>query len=184
MVYFTSDLHLGHKAIPKYREPFGDMKEHDDFIINKILELNKRDILFVLGDFLFDGDHYDEYIQRLKEAKCRIKVVMGNHDSMKLYNTEEHPFEIQLPLFSYKGFWLSHAPIHPQEMRNRTGNLHGHLHKESVKKEISVIDKDFCSGTIEVKDDKYFNVNLDVNDYKFVNLEDIKKVFEENNERI
>ena len=171
MVYFTSDLHLGHRAIPKYREPFKDMKSHDDYIIDKILELGKRDILFILGDFLFDGEHYDEYIQRLSKKKCRIKLVMGNHDSMKLY--KEDIFEIQLPLFSYKNTWLSHAPIHPQELRGRYGNIHGHLHLEKVQEHY--IDSFMCN--IYRPDPRYFNVNLDVNDYKFVNFEDIKGYF-------
>ena len=179
MVYFTSDLHLGHRAIPKYREPFKDMKSHDDYIIDKILELGKRDILFILGDFLFDGEHYDEYIQRLSKKKCRIKLVMGNHDSLKLY--KEDIFEIQLPLFSYKNTWLSHAPIHPQELRERYGNVHGHLHLEKVQ-----IEKKFQNyddnwrpfiTVVNTEDPRYFNVNLDVNDYKFVNFEEIKGYF-------
>lgn len=163
MVYFTSDLHLGHKAIYKYRTKFNTPKEHDDYVIDKILSLGKRDILFILGDFLFDGDHYNEYIERLAKKKCRIKLVMGNHDSRKLY--EEDIFEIQLPLFSYKNMWVSHCPIHPQEMRNRTKNIHGHLHLEHVR----VSYKQF-SG----KDKRYFNVNLDVNGYEFVSVEEIK----------
>lgn len=170
-VYFTSDLHLGHKAIPKYRTPFATMEEHDDFIINKILALGKRDILFVLGDFLFDGPHYDDYITRLSEKKCRIKVVMGNHDSMKLY--KEDIFEVQLPLFSYKNHWISHCPIHPQEMRNRAGNIHGHLHLERV------IDTRYPTSISNPRpiDPRYFNVNLDVNDYDFVKVETIQQFF-------
>ena len=179
MVYFTSDLHLGHKAIPKYREPFKDMKSHDDYIIDKILELGKRDILLILGDFLFDGEHYDEYIERLSKKKCRIKLVMGNHDSMKLY--KEDIFEIQLPLFSYKNTWLSHAPIHPQELRGRYGNVHGHLHLEKVRieKKFQNYDDNWRPFISEVttEDPRYFNVNLDVNDYKFVNFEEIKGYF-------
>ena len=160
MVYFTSDLHLGHKAIPKYRDRFKDMQDHDEYILQKIESLGKRDILYILGDFLFDGVHYEEYIERLKNKKCRIKLVMGNHDSLKLY--KEDCVEMQLPLFSYKNMWLSHCPIHPHEMRNRKGNIHGHLHLETLK------------------DKNYFNVNLDVNDYEFVNVENIKEFFKSN----
>ena len=69
--------------------------------------------------------------------------------------------------FSYKSLWLSHAPIHPQEMRNRAGNVHGHLHEERV-----LLD----SETGET-DPEYFNVNLDVNNYQFVSLDTIKAHF-------
>lgn len=161
MVYFTSDLHLGHKSICKYRTKFSTPKEHDDYVIDKILALGKRDILFVLGDFLFDGDHYDEYIDRLAKKKCRIKLIMGNHDSLKLY--KEDWIEMQLPLFSYKNHWITHCPIHSQEIRNRAGVIHGHLHGDVVKAGPYTNDK------------RYFNVNLDNNNFEFVTMEQITK---------
>ena len=118
--------------------------------------LDKRTILYVLGDFLFDGTHFEDYLMRLSSYKCEIRVVPGNHDSKLLYNQTIAPnVKVELPLFTYKGFWVSHCPIHPHEMRNRHGNIHGHLHSE------------------ELPDPKYINVNLDVNDFQFVPLADI-----------
>ena len=163
MNYFTSDLHLGHRAICKYRDIFKTTKEHDEYILQEMEKLGKRDILFILGDFLFDGPHYEEYIKRIRKMKCRIKLIMGNHDSLELYKeinqkpqSPEGSIEIQLPLFSYKNCWLSHAPIHPGELRNRDLCIHGHMHLEKLD------------------DLRYFNVNIDVNDYKFVKFDDIK----------
>lgn len=142
-------------------------------MINKILELTQRDLLIIIGDFLFDCDKFDEYTERLLEARCRIKLIMGNHDSKKLYNIPK--FEIQLPLYSYKNMWISHAPIHPQELRNRLGNIHGHLHLEHVQRYIPQ------GHTFKIeKDNRYFNVNIDTNDYKFVPVETIKLRLEEN----
>ena len=167
MNYFSSDFHLGHRAIPKYRTRFKDMEEHDEYILQEMEKLGKRDILYVLGDFLFDGPHYESYIKRIRKMKCRIKLIMGNHDSLDLYKeinqkpqSPEGSIEIQLPLFSYKNCWISHCPIHSSELRNRQGNIHGHMHLESLP------------------DKRYFNVNLDVNDYKFVSFEDIKRYFD------
>ena len=155
-VLFTSDLHLGHKAIAKYRPIFDSSKSHDEFILSMIEALSKRTILYVLGDFLFDGTHFEDYLMRLSSYKCEIRVVPGNHDSKLLYNQTIAPnVKVELPLFNYKGFWVSHCPIHPHEMRNRHGNIHGHLHSE------------------ELPDPKYINVNLDVNDFQFVPLADI-----------
>lgn len=159
------------------------MKEHDDYIINKILALGKRDILYVIGDFLFDGDHYEEYIERLSKKNCRIKVVMGNHDSLRLYSEPKELFEIQLALYQKKNIWISHAPIHPCEMRDRLGNVHGHLHLEKVQKDIymrSMTDRDgeMFGNPVQVQDLRYFNVNLDVNNYEFVDWEDIKQHFQ------
>jgi calcineurin-like phosphoesterase family protein len=161
MNYFSSDFHLGHNVIvPKYRN-FKTQDEHDELLLEKMSKLNKRDILFVLGDFIFDSDRYDYYINNINKMACRIKVIMGNHDSLKLY--KEPKLEVQLPLFSYKGIWLSHCPIHPREIRNRLGNIHGHLH----------------GGIID--DPRYFNVNLDNNNFNFVNFEEIAETLEKNN---
>ena len=155
-VLFTSDLYLGHRAICKYRSKFTSPDEHDQFILNQILSLPKRNILYVLGDFLFDGPHLEPYLATLSKAKCQIKLVPGNHDSKLLYTQTIAPnISVELPLFSYKSFWISHCPIHPDEIRNRSGNIHGHLHLHSLP------------------DTRYINVNLDVNDYQFVPLETI-----------
>lgn len=159
MVLFTSDLHLGHRNIFKYRNIFTSMKQHDDYMIDRILELGKRDVLFILGDFMFDGPHFDDYVERLSKKKCRIKLIMGNHDSLLLYKNLNLHLEVQLPFFSYKNHWLSHSPIHPYEMRNRIGNIHGHMHLERLE------------------DSKYFNVNIDVNNYTFVDFDYIKEEF-------
>ena len=155
-VMFTSDLHLGHRSICKYRSKFTTAEEHDEYILDLMSKLNKRTILFILGDFLFDGPHFEVYLHRIAKFPCTIKLVMGNHDSMQLYTQTIAPnILIQLPLFSYKNTWLSHCPIHPQELRNRDGNIHGHLHNSIVP------------------DLRYFNVNLDVNGYDFVPLNKI-----------
>ena len=155
-VMFTSDLHLGHRSICKYRSKFTTAEEHDEYILDLMSKLNKRTILFILGDFLFDGPHFEVYLHRIAKFPCTIKLVMGNHDSMQLYTQTIAPnILIQLPLFSYKNTWLSHCPIHPQELRNRDGNIHGHLHNSIVP------------------DLRYFNVNLDVNGYDLVPLNKI-----------
>lgn len=156
MLYFSSDFHLGHKNILKYRTQFKTIEEHDNAILNLIERLTKRDVLIILGDFIFDSDNYDYYIERINKAQCRIKLVMGNHDSLKLY--KEDRFEIQLPFFSYKNIWVSHCPIHPQEIRGRYGNVHGHLHGDYID------------------DPRYFNVNLDNNNFKFVSSETIRNI--------
>lgn len=163
-VFFTSDLHLGHRNIHEFRnDKFSSQEEHDEYILNLIDKLDKRDVLIVLGDFIFDSKKYDYYIKRIKEAPCRIKVVMGNHDSLKLY--KEECIEMQLPLYLYKKMWLSHAPIHEAELRSRVCNVHGHIHSTAESNGI--------------KDDRYFNVNIDCNNYKFINLDYIKKHYKE-----
>ncbi len=182
--YFTSDLHLGHRNIHKYRDRFETAKDNDEYILNLMSKLTKRDVLYVLGDFLFDGDHFDEYVDRIAAMPCRIKLVFGNHDSLKMLRHYPRNVEFQLPLFVYKSFWLSHCPIHPDEMRDRLGNVHGHLHEEVVTKPVYKWDSiEMCYEPTNRTDTRYFNVNIDVNDYTFVPLEDIKQYFKDNSEQ-
>lgn len=157
MNYFTSDFHLGHKNILKYRPEFKSIEEHDNIIFDEISKLKKRDILFILGDFIFDSNNYNYYINILNKMSCRFKILLGNHDSLKILN--ESKFEIQLPMYSYKNFWLTHCPIYENEIRGRKGNIHGHLHKQ-------IIDNPY-----------YLNVNIDVNKYKFLNFDEIIDIF-------
>lgn len=155
-IYMTSDWHLGHKVITKYRTQFKTIEEHDDAIFAEAQKLKKRDILFVLGDFLFDCDKFEAYLERIATIPCRIKLVLGNHDSLKLYTqTIAKNIEIQLPLFSYKSYWISHCPIHPDELRGRLGNIHGHLHHA------------------QLGDQRYYDVGLDKNDFKFIEFEKV-----------
>ena len=85
---------------------------------------------------------------------------MGNHDTKLLYSKCPSNIEIQLPLYSHKNMWISHYPIHPQELRSRILSVHGHLHNDIIK--------------IDGKPDyRYFNVNLDNNNFKPVPFETI-----------
>ena len=155
-VLFSSDFHLGHSNIHKFRTRFSSALENDQFILDQISQLNKRNRLYILGDFIFDSPKFESYLTAIAKMPCQIKLIMGNHCSRALYTQTIAPnIQIELPFFSYKQAWLSHCPIHPNEIRNRLGNIHGHLHHETLP------------------DPRYFNVNIDVNDYKFVPLEPI-----------
>ena len=173
-VFFTSDLHIGHKNIFKYRDIFNSAEEHHEYMISKIESMTKRQMVVILGDFLFDCDEYNEYLKRILNAKCKIKLLLGNHDSKKLYNSG---LDIQLPFYSYKNMWVSHAPVHPDELRNRVGNIHGHLHKEFIMKDAINLKYGLFPENTRIKDDRYFNVNIDVNNYEFVPLDTIKQHF-------
>lgn len=174
MRYFTSDWHLGHKVIvPKYRTQFESKQEHDGVLFEKASKLKKRDILFVLGDFLFDCPDYEAYLTKISKLSCRIKLTLGNHDSLRLYKDARQlsNLELQLPLYSYKNNWISQAPIHPQELRGRDFNIHGHLHGDIVKKATYNWESD-CND-LYIPDDRYFNVCLDNNNFNFVEFDEI-----------
>lgn len=130
-VYFISDLHLGHKNICKWAGPQrGNCKttaEHNQWIVDQWNSVvTKRDTVFVLGDVAFDM----EYIKLLDEMKGTKKLVRGNHDKFNIQVYLKY-FDEVYGLLKYKGYWLSHAPIHPMELRGLK-NIHGHVHNNSI----------------------------------------------------
>ena len=62
--YFTSDWHLGHKVIIKYRKQFSTIEEHDEAIFKEMDKLKKRDIER-LDDEKFS---LEEKINKLKDS--------------------------------------------------------------------------------------------------------------------
>lgn len=158
-IFFTSDLHFGHSVIsPKYRTQFDSAEEHDDYWFELMSHLSGRDVLYILGDFVFDCSKYNWYMEQIAKFPFRIKLVMGNHDSTQLYeSTRPKNIELQQPFFTYKKLWLSHCPIHPGEIRGRVANVHGHLHNERIDNPL------------------YFSVCPEQHHFKFVPFDKIKE---------
>lgn len=128
-IFFISDLHIGHKNILNFSPcRYGEnINEHDRWIIaqwNSVVR--PKDIVYCLGDVVFDINK----IEMLNELNGQKMLVRGNHDKF--------PIEVYLKYFNniygmlgYKGFWLSHCPIHPDELRGKR-NIHGHVHNSSI----------------------------------------------------
>ncbi len=123
-VYFIGDLHFGHTHIDRFRTQFPSEAVHRRFLMDTWAEtITKRDVVYVMGDAAFTQDGLDSIAQ----LPGRKLLVRGNHD---LLPTESYleVFEEVHGLLMYKGYWLSHAPIHPSELYGRS-NIHGHCHR-------------------------------------------------------
>lgn len=156
-----SDLHLGHNNICKYRTNFSSADEHHNTIFeNLATNLNKRDTLYLLGDVAFDK----YWLGKIKGLKCKHKLlVAGNHDLMKGIHMRDlvDTYDDVKALYCKRNIWFSHCPIHPQEMRGRICNIHGHLHNQLVLDEEGLPDK------------RYINVCVEHTDYKPITFEEI-----------
>jgi len=148
-VYFMSDTHFGHNNILKMRDcGVKTVEEHDELLLNNTLEvLTKTDTLYLLGDVCFDMKAFHN-VEKLAESVANIHIILGNHDNEKgrknLPTIEDYlklGFKIS-GLVRYKDAWLSHAPIHTDELRGKF-NIHGHVHDRNIN------------------DDRYFNVSMD-----------------------
>ena len=153
-VFFTADTHFGHRNICKYRPQFASPQEHDEHIIkqwNGVIKKAHHQV-WVLGDMCIKNKLYDfdSIISRLKGT---IHVITGNHCYLPAYSK----IHVANGILKKYGFWLSHYPIHPQELRGKK-NIHGHIHGiENL-----------------LKDDRYINVNCEFINYTPISLEQIR----------
>lgn len=133
-IFFISDLHLGHESVLKWARDYRDgdtIEEHDQILIDKINStVGKRDLLYILGDVTLKSKR--DNLSLLNQIPCQKFLVRGNHDTRPL-NEYLKVFRDVYGVLYKKGHWLSHAPIHPKELRNRP-NIHGHVHTNSIRR--------------------------------------------------
>lgn len=160
-VRFISDYHFGHKFVANLRG-FKDHFEMNEHIVkehNKIV--HKKDITYILGDITMQSTEWYFYLDQMKGRKF---VILGNHDNFDHVPELLKYVEKVGGLVKYKGIFLSHCPIHPQELEYRISqNIHGHTHESDVCKYIVKGTRDTNK---EEQDDRYINVSCEKLNYQ------------------
>ena len=136
--FFIGDTHFGHAGIIQFNEtkphrPFDTIEEHDEELVRRWNSVvGKKDNVWHLGDFCF-GARNIAIAGRLNGYK---RLVLGNHDH---YRAEEYLkyFAKIFGVVEYNGMVLSHAPLHPNQLKRWYLNVHGHMHTKTVKNWIS-----------------------------------------------
>ncbi len=164
-VFFIGDLHFGHKRIKDFLDDKGrshrygnDYKENMQIIADRWNEVvTKRDRVYVLGDTAFNDEGFD-MLKTLKGSKI---LVRGNHDNY--YSTEKwlEVFDEVEGIIRYKNYWLTHAPVHPDELRGKK-NIHGHVHHNIIRN---------ADGT---PDERYVCVCCEVIEHRPISLSQIR----------
>jgi calcineurin-like phosphoesterase family protein len=132
-VFFIGDTHFGHSKIIQFEatrayRPFSSIEEHDEELVCRWnARVSKRDIVWHLGDFGF-GRASLAIAGRLNGLK---RLVMGNHDQYPATSYLEY-FHSLHGVAEYKGFVLTHIPIHQSSLDRWRGNIHGHLHADKM----------------------------------------------------
>lgn len=163
-IYHTSDWHIGHRNILKYRSGFESIEEHDNTLIENYNSIiRKRDLVYFHGDMVFTQDGLEK-IKLLKGIKI---LILGNHDKLKSREYLTVFNDIVGPL-NKGGIWLSHHPIHPQELYNKP-NIHGHTHNQMVMIKHQ-------NGQL-TQDPRYFNICPENTNYYPISAEQIKDRF-------
>jgi calcineurin-like phosphoesterase family protein len=153
-VWFISDIHGGHKNLVRWRDDFETEEEHFEFVKENYHKVvTKRDHVYFLGDIAFNQERLWDISGWGGEKKI---LVCGNHDTEHLSMRDlANAFDEVHALVKYKEFWLSHAPVHSDELRGKV-NIHGHCHNHLID------------------DPRYVNVCLEHTDYAPISLEAIR----------
>ena len=160
--YFLGDPHWGHRNILKYRSQFSSIEEHDNTILENILNVSdKRAVLYLMGDCFFDMEAI-RFLEEIRPRFMHVHWILGNHDTDSKLRQQVFREVIKRDLVDnvhslkkYHEFWLSHAPIHESELRGHK-NIHGHTHENFVD------------------DDRYVPVSLEHTGFKPISLQQIR----------
>lgn len=129
-VLFIGDLHLGHSNIPRFRPQYtSEEEQYEDLYRKWHSKVTKRDVVYLMGDCCFTHKR----LQDIKSWAGTKKLIVGNHDLERGITMQDvvNTFDSVHSLLKYKEFWLSHAPIHPDELRGKH-NIHGHIHNHVI----------------------------------------------------
>ena len=190
MVYFTSDLHLGHERIIEYcRRPFATVEQMDEVLIeNWNKTVHKLDTVYIMGDFVWKKQMLPYYLSRLKGKKVLLK---GNHDTWaknREANAELFALFERVELLIEESICshpmtLCHYPMlewnmsRKDESNSKLGYLiHGHIHNS----------KDLIYRTL-FELPHALNAGVDINGYRPVDFETLlmnNQSFKKNNGRM
>ncbi len=133
---------------------FQDEYYHDEHIVdmwNRTVR-SKKDLTYILGDITLENHKHYHTLDRLMGRKI---VCLGNHDRLQDVAELLKHVDSVFGVMEYKGYVLSHIPIHPHEVGRYKANIHGHIHQG------------------DIPNPKYINVCMENIGYRPVTLEEI-----------
>lgn len=183
MIYFTSDLHLGHADVIKFsKRPFSSVDEMNETLVRNINHIvGKTDELWIIDDFAYKIDR-EKVCEHRRSIKCKnVHLVMGNHDrdysQDNFFQSVQHYKELKTV---YGRFILFHYPILEWNAAHYGSvHLHGHLHSTGEYNTQNLTKKyaDRLPEGQEGKDEglklRIYDVGVDANDYKPISLDQI-----------
>lgn len=170
MIYFTADMHLGHRAIiTMQNRPFESVEEMDRVLIqNYNSVVNRDDTVYILGDIChhMKVEEADGIIKKLTGKKYLIK---GNHDKNydpRLFMDMQDFMKISVDGNHYA---LMHYPMMSWPKKNSGGyQLHGHIHSR-----MDYNESNRAEGI------RRYDVGVDANNFFPVSVKQIEKLFED-----
>lgn len=157
-IFVISDPHFGHHRVLEFgKRPFKDvneMAENIKYLWNHTV--GKKDVVLVLGDWGWGKASY-EILDELNGIK---RIILGNHDQCdpELLGRYFHSVHGS---YQRSDILFTHIPIIMDSFHNYEWVVHGHIHDSADN----------------VKDDRYYNANMDaLKYYGPVSLDEIQAV--------
>ena len=134
--FVYSDPHFGHQGVCKFTKsdgitplrPWDTAEEMDEAMVKLYNDVVRpKDKIYFLGDVVIARRHLAT-LSRLNGDKVLVK---GNHDIFKLDEYTKYFRDIR----SYQimnNIVMSHIPIHDSSKGRFSGNIHGHMHSNSL----------------------------------------------------
>ena len=134
-VFLTADTHFGHWGVTKFLRsdgtklrPWDNPNDMDkDMVALWNDTVGPNDKVYHLGDVVINR----RALSTLKQLNGDKVLIKGNHDIFKLHDYAEYFRDIRAYHVMDK-FLLSHIPVHESQKHRWQGNIHGHLHSNSV----------------------------------------------------
>lgn len=162
-IFVVSDTHFGHVNILTFRRDdhsplrtFDSVEAMDECMVERWNSVVRpHDKVYHLGDVAMHRRH----IATIDRCHGHKRLVRGNHD---IFPTKEYLkyFEEIYATRLLDDLLLSHIPVHPDSLKPKWVNVHGHLHNNQPQ--------GFMGP-------KYYNVSVELIDYTPVPLEDLKR---------
>ena len=175
MIYYISDLHIGHKNAIRFDErPFADIDDMEREIVRRWNEkVGTDDDVYILGDvfYRYKGSRADF----LKRLGGRLHLIVGNHDFEILKNEAalgcfESVDKLRQIVDDGRRAVMCHYPIISWNMKHFGAyHVYGHVHAN------------INEGTIfMMKQERAFNAGCMINNYDpctLLELEENNRVF-------
>lgn len=176
-IFFTSDLHFGHRNIINFcKRPFNSIEEMDNTLIeNWNSVVNHNDWVFNLGDFAFATHH--RWVELLSSLRGKHVLILGNHDitrwpgdnTMKLFYRVEQQMILKI---DNRTVILNHYPFlcyggvynNPE---STVYALHGHVHQNPYCKK----GKD--DERLHLRFPQQYDVGVDNNNFTPISWEQV-----------
>jgi calcineurin-like phosphoesterase family protein len=173
MIWFSADLHFGHKWMALTHRRWGTVGWHDNHLLDEWNDnISEKDTVHFLGDFSFWPRGMTEEIwYRLKGHK---HLVVGNHDAKHVTQLPwESVADFKRIKHDGRSIYLMHYPMLTwPNAHHGTWHLHGHSHGNLRAPESTRMDVGYDAiGKVAISIDEVTEI-LSARSYDFVDHHD------------